>query len=160
LTSPLIELVSQRQRENVLRFIDTGLKEGAQLVAGGAAADRDGYFVQPTVFANTTGHPLTLTREEVFGPVLIAQPYDDLEEVVREANNTVYGLGASVWTSNISKALRVAERLDAGTVWINSHNVVDPNMPFGGFKQSGIGREHGCSAIEAYTECKSICIAY
>jgi phenylacetaldehyde dehydrogenase len=153
-------LVSQRQRENVLRFIDTGLKEGAQLVAGGAAADRDGYFVQPTVFANTTGRPLTLTREEVFGPVLIAQPYDDLEEVVREANNTVYGLAASVWTSNISKALRVAERLDAGTVWINSHNVVDPNMPFGGFKQSGIGREHGRSAIEAYTECKSICIAY
>jgi len=153
-------LVSQRQRENVLRFIDTGVKEGAQLVAGGTAADRDGYFVQPTVFANTTGRPLTLTREEVFGPVLIAQPYDDLEEVVREANNTVYGLAASVWTSNISKALRVAERLDAGTVWINSHNVVDPNMPFGGFKQSGIGREHGRSAIEAYTECKSICIAY
>ncbi len=153
-------LVSHRQRENVLRLIDTGLKEGAQLVAGGAAADRDGYFVQPTVFANTTGRPLTLTREEVFGPVLIAQPYDDLEEVVREANNTVYGLAASVWTSNISKALRVAERLEAGTVWINSHNVVDPNMPFGGFKQSGIGREHGRSAIEAYTECKSICIAY
>jgi phenylacetaldehyde dehydrogenase len=153
-------LVSQRQRENVLRLIDTGVKEGAQLVAGGNAADRNGYFVQPTVFANTTGRPLTLTREEVFGPVLIAQPYDDLEEVVREANNTVYGLGASVWTSNISKALRVAERLDAGTVWINSHNVVDPNMPFGGFKQSGIGREHGRSAIEAYTECKSICIAY
>jgi len=153
-------LVSQHQRENVLRFIDTGRKEGAQLVAGGTAADRNGYFVQPTVFANTTGHPLTLTREEVFGPVLIAQPYDDLEEVVREANDTVYGLAASVWTSNISKALRVAERLDAGTVWINSHNVVDPNMPFGGFKQSGIGREHGRSAIEAYTECKSICIAY
>ncbi|MGO9403851.1 MAG: aldehyde dehydrogenase family protein [Terriglobales bacterium] len=153
-------LVSQRQRENVLRFIDTGVKEGALLVAGGTAANRDGYFVQPTVFANTTGHQLTLTREEVFGPVLIAQPYDDIEEVVREANNTVYGLGASVWTSNISKALRVAERLDAGTVWINSHNVVDPNMPFGGFKQSGIGREHGRSAIEAYTECKSICIAY
>ena len=79
---------------------------------------------------------------------------------MREANNTVYGLGASVWTSNISKAMRLAERLDAGTVWINTRNVVDPNMPFGGFKQSGIGREHGRSAIEAYTECKSICIAY
>jgi phenylacetaldehyde dehydrogenase len=153
-------LVSQRHRETVLGFIDTGLKEGAELVAGGAAAKRDGYFVQPTVFANTTGRQLTLTREEVFGPVLIAQPYDDLEEVVREANNSVYGLAASVWTSNISKAFRVAERLQAGTVWINTHNVVDPNMPFGGFKQSGIGREHGRSAIEAYTECKSICIAY
>ena len=153
-------LVSQRQRENVLRLIETGIEEGAELVAGGKAAGRDGYFVQPTVFANTTGHPVTLTREEVFGPVLIAQPFDDLEEVVREANNTVYGLGASVWTSDISKALRLAERLDAGTVWINTHNVVDPNMPFGGFKQSGIGREHGRAAIEAYTESKSICIAY
>ncbi len=153
-------LVSKNQQESVLRFIDTGRKEGAELLAGGAAPDGEGYFVQPTVFANTTGHPLTLTREEVFGPVLIAQPYDDIEEVVREANNSVYGLSASVWTSNISKALRVAERLDAGTVWINTHNVLDPNMPFGGFKQSGIGREHGRSAIEAYTESKSICIAY
>ena len=153
-------VVSQKQRETVLGYIDVGLKEGAQLLAGGAAAKRNGYFVQPTVFANTTGHPITLTREEIFGPVLIAQPYDDLEEVIREANNTVYGLGASVWTSNISKALRVAERIQAGTVWINTHNVVDPNMPFGGYKQSGIGREHGRSAIESYTETKSICISY
>jgi phenylacetaldehyde dehydrogenase len=153
-------LISQRQRDKVLGLIATGTKEGAELVTGGSASDRDGYFVQPTVFANTTGRSLTLTREEVFGPVLIAQPYDDLEEVIREANDSIYGLGASVWTNNISKALRVAERLEAGTVWINSHSVVDPNMPFGGFKQSGIGREHGRSAIEAYTESKSICIAY
>jgi phenylacetaldehyde dehydrogenase len=153
-------LISARQRDKVLELIETGAKEGAELVAGGAAADRKGYFVQPTVFANTTGRSLTLTREEVFGPVLIAQPFDDIEEVVREANDSVYGLGASVWTNNIGKALRVAERLEAGTVWINSHSVVDPNMPFGGFKQSGIGREHGRSAIEAYTESKSICIAY
>ncbi len=153
-------LVSERHRNSVLKLINTGREEGAELVAGGSAAAREGYFVQPTVFANTTGHALTLTREEAFGPVLIAQPYTDLEEVVREANDSVYGLSASVWTSDISKALRVAERLEAGTVWINSHNVVDPNMPFGGFKQSGIGREHGRSAIDAYTETKSICIAY
>jgi phenylacetaldehyde dehydrogenase len=153
-------VISARHRDKVLGLIETGRKEGAELVAGGAAGDGNGYFVQPTVFANTTGRQLTLTREEVFGPVLIAQPYDDIEEVVREANDTVYGLGASVWTTNISKALRVAERLEAGTVWINSHSVVDPNMPFGGFKQSGIGREHGRAAIEAYTESKSICIAY
>jgi len=159
-TTQIGPLVSQRHREKVMQLVDTGLKEGAELVAGGAAPDRSGYFVQPTVFANTTGHALTLTREEVFGPVLLAQPYDDLEDVVREANDTIYGLGASVWTSNISKALRMAERLDAGTVWINSHNVVDPNMPFGGFKQSGIGREHGRSAIDAYTETKAVCIAY
>ena len=153
-------LVSQRQQGNVLRLIETGQKEGAELVAGGTAADREGYFVKPTVFANTTGHQLTLSREEVFGPVLIAEPYDDLDEVVREANNTVYGLAASVWTSDISKALRLAERLDAGTVWINTHNIFDPNLPFGGFKQSGIGREHGRAAIDSYTESKSICTAY
>jgi phenylacetaldehyde dehydrogenase len=153
-------LISERQRNKVLGLIETGTREGAELVTGGGAADRNGYFVQPTVFANMTGRSLTLTREEVFGPVLIAQPYDDLEEVVREANNSVYGLSASVWTNNISKALRVAERLEAGTVWINAHSIVDPNMPFGGFKQSGIGREHGKAAIEAYTESKSICIAY
>jgi phenylacetaldehyde dehydrogenase len=153
-------LVSQRHRANVMNLINTGREEGAELVTGGAIANREGYFVQPTVFANTTGRALTLTREEVFGPVLIAQPYSDLEEVIQEANNSVYGLGASVWTSNMSKALRLADRIEAGTVWINTHNVVDPNMPFGGFKQSGIGREHGRSAIDAYTETKSICIAY
>jgi phenylacetaldehyde dehydrogenase len=153
-------LVSEKHRKKVQGMIDAGREEGAELVTGGAAVAGRGYFVQPTVFANTSGRDLTLTRDEVFGPVVIAQPYDDLEEVIREANNTVYGLGASVWTTNISKALRVAERIDAGTVWINTHGVVDPNMPFGGFKQSGIGREHGRSAIESYTETKSICIAY
>jgi phenylacetaldehyde dehydrogenase len=153
-------LVSKQHRDNVLKYIGTGCPEGAELVAGGEAVAGNGFFVKPTVFANTTGRALTLTREEVFGPVLIAQPFDDIEEVVHEANDTVYGLAASVWTNNLSKALRLAERIEAGTVWINGHLTVDPNMPFGGSKQSGIGREHGHAAIDSYTEMKSICIAY
>jgi len=112
------------------------------------------------VFAHTSGKPLTLVREEVFGPVLVAQPFDDIEEVIRQANDTPYGLAASVWTRDISNALRIAERIEAGTVWINTHLPSDPNIPFGGFKQSGIGRENGRAAIEAYTETKSIVIAY
>lgn len=153
-------LVSQRHREKVLGLIETGRTEGAELLAGGGAPQRDGFFVRPTVFANPANAPLTLVREEVFGPVLVAMPYDDLEEVIKAANDTVFGLGASVWTSNISAALRIAERVEAGTVWINTHNIVDPAMPFGGFKQSGIGREHGRAGVEAYTESKSICFAY
>ncbi len=153
-------LVSKHHRERVLGLIETGNKEGATLLAGGTAPDGLGYFVRPTVFANPDKRPLTLIREEVFGPVLVAEPYDDLDDAVRRANDSSFGLSASVWTSNLSKALRIADRFEAGAVWINSHNVVDPNMPFGGMKQSGIGREHGRSAIESYTESKSICIAY
>jgi phenylacetaldehyde dehydrogenase len=159
-TTQIGPLVSRQQRESVLKLIETGKTEGAELISGGEVGDREGYFIKPTVFANTTGRALTLTKEEVFGPVLIAEPYTDIEDAIRAANNSTYGLGASVWTSNMSKALRVAERIEAGTVWVNAHNIVDPNMPFGGFKRSGIGREHGRSAIDAYTEAKSICIAY
>lgn len=153
-------LVSKHHRERVLGLIASGNKEGAVLVAGGTAPDSLGYFVRPTVFANPDRRPLTLIREEVFGPVLVAEPYDDLDDAVRRANDSNYGLGASVWTSNLSKALRIADKFETGTVWINSHNVVDPNMPFGGVKNSGIGREHGRSAIDSYTESKTICIAY
>jgi len=153
-------LISAKQRQRVLGLIETGEREGAELLAGGASPEGAGYFVQPTVFAHTSGKPLTLVREEVFGPVLVAQPFDDIEEVIRQANDTPYGLAASVWTRNISNALRTAERIEAGTVWINTHLPSDPNIPFGGFKQSGIGRENGRAAIEAYTETKSIVIAY
>jgi len=99
-------------------------------------------------------------REEVFGPVLVAMPFADLDEVLRQANDSIYGLGASVWTNRLDRAQRAIDALDAGTVWVNTHNMVDPNMPFGGFKASGVGREHGRAAIEAYTELKSVCIAY
>ncbi len=156
-------LVSARHRDRVMSLINTGAAEGAEVVAGGKAPAGDGFFVRPTVVANTANKPLTLVREEVFGPVLVAMPFDDsdgLDAVLREANNSVYGLGASVWTNRLDRAQRAIDALQAGTVWVNTHNMVDPAMPFGGFKASGVGREHGRAAIEAYTETKSVCIAY
>ncbi|HEY0846044.1 MAG TPA: aldehyde dehydrogenase family protein [Noviherbaspirillum sp.] len=153
-------LVSARQRERVMGLIDSGRVEGAEIVTGGIAPSRPGFFVKPTVVANTSHKPLTLVREEVFGPVVVAMPFDDIDNVIREANNSEYGLGASIWTNNLSAANKLIDRLDAGTIWVNTHNVVDPSMPFGGFKRSGVGREHGRAALEAYTEVKSVCIAY
>ncbi len=153
-------MVSARHRDRVMQLIDTGAPEGGEVVAGGRRGDGPGYFVRPTVVANPDNKPLTLVREEVFGPVLVVMPFDDLDAVVAKANDSPYGLGASVWTNRLDRAQRVVDRLQAGTVWVNTHNMVDPNMPFGGFKQSGVGREHGRAAIEAYTETKSVCIAY
>ena len=103
---------------------------------------------------------MKLLHEEVFGPVLVAMPFTDISEAIVEANNSVYGLGASVWTNRIDAAMKLSESLEAGTVWINTHNMVDPNLPFGGFKDSGIGREHGAAAVESYTTTKAVCIAY
>jgi len=153
-------LVSARQRERVMGLIDSGRQEGAEIVSGGVMPKRPGYFVRPTVVSNTACKPLTLVREEVFGPVVVAMPFDDIDAVLKEANNSRYGLGASIWTNNLSAANRLIDRIDAGTVWVNTHNVIDPGMPFGGFKSSGVGREHGRAALDAYTEIKSVCIAY
>ena len=153
-------LVSARHREKVLGLIASGAAEGGEIVAGGQVPEGPGYFVRPTVVSNSGNKPLTLVREEVFGPVLVAMPYSDLDEVLKIANDSLYGLGASVWTHRLDRAQRAIDALQAGTVWVNTHNMVDPAMPFGGFKHSGVGREHGRSAIEAYTETKSVCIAY
>ncbi len=153
-------MVSARHQERVLRYIESARAEGGEIVAGGERGADKGYFVRPTVVANPDRKPLTIVREEVFGPVLVAMPFTDLDDVLREANNTTYGLGASVWTNRLDWAQRAIDALQAGTVWVNTHNMVDPNMPFGGFKQSGVGREHGRSAIDGYTEIKSVCIAY
>ncbi|MBN8747095.1 Phenylacetaldehyde dehydrogenase [Xylophilus ampelinus] len=153
-------MVSARHRDRVMTLMATGAAEGGEVVAGGRAGDGPGYFVRPTIVANTANKPLTLVREEVFGPVLVAMPYDDMDSVLQQANDSAYGLGASVWTNDLRRAQRAIDALQAGTVWVNTHNMVDPAMPFGGFKSSGVGREHGRSAIEAYTELKSVCIAY
>ena len=153
-------MVSAQHKDRVMKLISTGAAEGGEVVAGGGDASGPGYFVRPTVIANPACKPLTLVREEVFGPVLVVMPFDDFDDVLTQANNSHYGLGASIWTNRLDQAQHAIDALEAGTVWVNAHNLVDPNMPFGGFKSSGIGREHGRAAIEAYTETKSVCIAY
>ena len=150
-------LVSQEQYERVLGYIDIGKKEGAQVKVGGEANSElgKGYFVKPTVFANVN-NSMRVAQEEIFGPVVTAIPFKDEEDVVRQANNTIYGLAAGVWTKDVSKAHRISRALRAGTVWVNCYNQLDPISPFGGYKQSGFGRELGHYALELYTQIKSV----
>ncbi len=149
---------SKKQLENDLRYIEIAKKEGAQLVAGGGRADigtGKGYFLQPTVFDGVTPD-MTIAREEIFGPVLAAIEFGDLDEAIARANDSQYGLAAAVWTKDIKKAHYVARKLQAGTVWINTYNVYDTAAPFGGYKQSGFGREMSMHALEHYTQVKSV----
>jgi phenylacetaldehyde dehydrogenase len=152
-------LVSKEQQERVLGYIESGRKEGGEVLVGGKAPNTDGYFVEPTVISRTD-HRMKVVKEEIFGPVLVAMPYRDVDELVTLANDSEYGLAASVWSQNISRVHEIVPKLKAGTVWVNTHGVLDANLPFGGFKHSGIGREHGRAAIDTYTETKSVCIAY
>ncbi len=151
-------IASKGQLERVLRYVKTATDEGATLVAGGARADIGtgrGFFMAPTVFAGVT-RDMTIAREEVFGPVLATIEFADVEEAIASANDSMYGLAAAVWTRDIKKAHHVARRLQAGTVWINTYNVYDTALPFGGYKQSGFGREMGMHALEHYTQVKSV----
>lgn len=150
-------LISARQRESVLAYIESGLAEGAELLTGGSAADREGYFVQPTVFANTRAD-MRVVQEEIFGPVLAAMPFGSLEEVAPLANASRYGLGAGVFTSDLSTAHRAAKAIAAGNVWVNFYGGADKSLPFGGFKESGWGREGGSDGIEAFMEKKAVYI--
>jgi len=149
-------LVSQEQLSRVCGFLDSGNKEGATTIVGGHRIGDAGYFVEPTILVDVKPH-MKVVREEIFGPVVTAIPFSEPEEVVAFANDTVYGLASAVWTRDISKAHRMAAKLRAGTVWINCYNVFDPALPFGGYKQSGWGRENGRAALDLYTENKSVC---
>jgi acyl-CoA reductase-like NAD-dependent aldehyde dehydrogenase len=150
-------LVSKRQQETVLSYVQKGKDEGATLVAGGNAVKPNGkgYFVEATVFDDVTPE-MTIAREEIFGPVLAVLTFKDFDEAVALANRSMYGLAAGIWTKDIQKAHRAARAIRAGTVWINSYNFYDSGAPFGGFKASGFGRDLGKDALDGYLETKTV----
>jgi aldehyde dehydrogenase (NAD+) len=152
-------LVSEKQRATVMQYIELGKAEGATLATGGQAARVPGFerapFVEPTIFANVRNDS-RLAQEEIFGPVLAVIPYKNLTEAIQMANDTIYGLGAAVWSRDLQAAIEVAKRIRSGTVWINDHHLILPHAPFGGYKQSGVGREHGIYGLLEYTEVKHI----
>jgi len=151
-------VISAAQMKTVLDYIDIGKKEGASLVTGGARIGDEGYFVEPTVFADV-GHEMRISQEEIFGPVLSVIPFDDEADALRMANGTAYSLAAGVWSADISRVHRVAAGLKAGTVWINTYGYTDVRLPWGGSGESGLGREHGDAALENFTQPKAIWLA-
>jgi phenylacetaldehyde dehydrogenase len=155
-TSQMGPLVSEEQLNRVCGYLESGFSEGAKAVTGGSREGEKGYFVKPTVLVNTN-EKMKVVREEIFGPVVTVMPFSNVDDLIAKANDTQYGLAAAVWTRDIKKAHRIASELRAGTVWINCYGVLDAAMPFGGYKQSGWGREMGHQMLDLYTEVKSVC---
>ena len=150
--------MSKEQFDRVMGYIEAGKRDGASVAHGGDAPTVDGgYYVNPTIMVDVNPQ-MSVVREEIFGPVVVAQRFDDLDEVAKAANDTAYGLGAGVWTKDVATMHKLAAKIKAGTVWGNCHAVVDPALPFGGFKESGIGREYARQGIEAYLETKTVII--
>jgi len=149
-------LVSKEQQDRVVGYIQKGIDEGATKLTGGGHTEK-GFFVEPTVFVDVNDG-MTIAQEEIFGPVVVAMPFKTIDEVIERANNSPFGLAAGVWTENLKTAHQIANRLKAGSVWVNCYNVTDPASPFGGYKQSGFGREMGSYALNNYTEVKSVWI--
>ena len=147
-------LVSKEQQDRVINYINKGKNEKATMLTGGGFTDT-GYFVEPTIFTDVD-EKMSIAKEEIFGPVVVAMPYEDLDEVIKKANDTPFGLAAGLWTENIKHAHYVANKLKAGSVWVNCFNLTNPAIPFGGYKESGFGREMGSYALDNYTEVKSV----
>jgi phenylacetaldehyde dehydrogenase len=150
-------LVSKEQFDKVMGYIEAGKRDGASVAVGGDAPSADGHYVNPTVLVNVNPQ-MSVVREEIFGPVVVAQRFEDLDEVAKMANDTCFGLGAGVWTRDLATMHKLASRIKAGTVWGNCHAMIDTALPFGGYKQSGIGREQGKQGIEAYLETKTVVV--
>ena len=150
--------VSEEQFGKILNYIEKGKEEGAKVLTGGGPAAEKGYFVKPTVL-ECNKDEATISREEIFGPVVATFSFKDTDDIKARANNTIYGLSAGIWTKDISKAHRLAKDIKAGTIWINCYNCFDAASPFGGFKQSGFGRELGKHALELYTQTKSVWVS-
>jgi phenylacetaldehyde dehydrogenase len=150
-------LVSKEQFDRVMGYIEAGKRDGASVAVGGDAPSADGYYVNPTILVNVNPQ-MSVVREEIFGPVVVAQRFEDLDEVARMANDTCFGLGAGVWTKDVATMHKLASRIKSGTVWGNCHAMIDAAIPFGGYKESGLGREQGRAGIDAYLETKSVVI--
>ncbi len=159
-TTEMGPMVSQVQLDRVSGYLEAGSQQGAKALCGGKRSGNTGYFIEPTVFVNTQDE-MKIVQEEIFGPVLAATPFKNVDDdLIRRANDTMYGLAAGVWSENVGRVNRLSKALKAGTVWVNCYNVFDASMPFGGYKQSGWGREMGHEVLKNYLETKSICIAY